>query len=168
MTMRRPTHTTPDLFSAKPTARAPESLAVPEGKAEPENLASQPRHFLPKDLAGALKRLSETEIDTLLAAVTAEAGGRKTSARYKATTQPCARRRWRRFVDNGQAQCSARGVQGGRQAFRDCAAVRDFTVRRQKGARHRGAGPETLALIASQINQFQPLIARINAGERSH
>jgi hypothetical protein len=51
----------------------PESLAVPEREAEPDNLASQPRHFLPKDLAGALKRLDETEIDTLLAAVTAEA-----------------------------------------------------------------------------------------------
>ena len=73
MTTRRPPDTTPDLFSAKPIARVPESLAVPEREAEPDNLASQPRHFLPKDLAGALKRLDETEIDTLLAAVTAEA-----------------------------------------------------------------------------------------------
>ena len=34
---------------------------------------AQPRHFLPKDLAGALKRLDDTEIDALFAAVIAEA-----------------------------------------------------------------------------------------------
>jgi hypothetical protein len=34
---------------------------------------SPPRHLLPKDLAGALKRLDDGEIDALLAAVTAEA-----------------------------------------------------------------------------------------------
>jgi hypothetical protein len=36
-------------------------------------VASQPRLFLPKDLAGALKRLDTAEIDALLAAVTTEA-----------------------------------------------------------------------------------------------
>jgi hypothetical protein len=47
--------------------------AVPKGKAGPDSLASQQRHFLPKDLAGALKRLDDVEIDALLAAVTTEA-----------------------------------------------------------------------------------------------
>ena len=47
-----------------------------KGKAVPDNLAFRPRHFLPKDLAGALKRLDDAEIDALLAAVTAEAGRR--------------------------------------------------------------------------------------------
>ena len=73
MPKRRPTDTTSDLFSAKATVSAPDSLSVSEGEAEPDNLTSLPRHFLPEDLAGALKRLDETEIDTLLAAVTAEA-----------------------------------------------------------------------------------------------
>ena len=47
--------------------------AVPKGKAGPDSLASQQRHFLPNDLAGALKRLDDVEIDALLAAVTTEA-----------------------------------------------------------------------------------------------
>jgi hypothetical protein len=64
---------TPDLFSAPPIAKAPEPLAVPQSKAHPGSLASQPRLFLPKDLAGALKRLNNAEIDALLAAVSAEA-----------------------------------------------------------------------------------------------
>src|SRR5882757_971369 len=73
MPTRRSAETTPDLFSAPPTAKAPEHPAVPRGKAEPDNSTSQPRHFLPKDLAGALRRLDNAEIDALLAAVTTEA-----------------------------------------------------------------------------------------------
>jgi hypothetical protein len=41
-----------------------------------QNQNAAPRHFLPKDLAGSLKRLEDAEIDTLLAAVAAEAGRR--------------------------------------------------------------------------------------------
>jgi hypothetical protein len=73
MPIRPPAETIPDLFSATPTAPAAGPSAVPKGKAVPDNLASQPRHFLPKDLAGALKRLDDTEIDALHAAVTTEA-----------------------------------------------------------------------------------------------
>lgn len=73
MPTRRSADTTPDLFSAPPTATAAEPPAVPRVKAEPDNLVSQPRHLLPKDLAGALKRLDDAEIDALFAAVTAEA-----------------------------------------------------------------------------------------------
>jgi hypothetical protein len=73
MPARRSTQTTPDLFSAQPPARAPEPPAVPQAKAKPDNLASQPRHFLPKNLAEALKRLDNAEIDALLAGVTTEA-----------------------------------------------------------------------------------------------
>jgi hypothetical protein len=74
MATRRSAQTIPDLFSAPPTAKAPEPLAVPQSKAHAgSSLASQPRFFLPKDLAGALKRLDNAEIDALLAAVTAEA-----------------------------------------------------------------------------------------------
>ena len=73
MPTRRSAETTPDLFSAAPTPRAPESPAVPQGKAVPDNSAAQTRYLLPKDLAGALRRLDDTEVDTLLAAVTSEA-----------------------------------------------------------------------------------------------
>ena len=73
MPIRPPAETTPDLFSAPPTAPAAGPSAVPKGKALPDNLVSQPRHFLPKDLAGALKQLDDAEIDVLLAAVTSEA-----------------------------------------------------------------------------------------------
>src|SRR6476619_294640 len=73
MASRRPAETTPDLFSAPPTVTAAGPSAVPKGKAGPDSLASQQRHFLPEDLAGALKRLDDVEIDALLAAVTTEA-----------------------------------------------------------------------------------------------
>jgi hypothetical protein len=73
MRTRRPTETTPDLFSAQPTVTAAEPSAVPKAKAGPDGLASQQRHFLPNDLAGALKRLDDVEIDALLAAVATEA-----------------------------------------------------------------------------------------------
>jgi hypothetical protein len=66
MPTRRSAEATPDLFSESPTAKAPEPLAAP-----------RPRHFLPKDLAGALKRLDNAEIDALLAAVTTEAERRR-------------------------------------------------------------------------------------------
>ena len=46
---------------------------MPQDKAVPDNSAAQTRYLLPKDLAGALKRLDDTEVDTLLAAVTSEA-----------------------------------------------------------------------------------------------
>jgi hypothetical protein len=59
MSTRRPLETTPDLFSASATAKA----------AEP----SASRHFLPEDLAEALKRLDNAEIDALLDAVITEA-----------------------------------------------------------------------------------------------
>ena len=73
MPTRRPAETTPDLFSALPTVTTAGPSAVPKGKAGPNSPASQQRHFLPEDLAGALKRLDDVEIDALLAAVTTEA-----------------------------------------------------------------------------------------------
>ena len=73
MPTRRPAEITPDLFSALPTVTTAGPSAVPKGKAGPASQASQQRHFLPTDLAGALKRLDDVEIDALLAAVTTEA-----------------------------------------------------------------------------------------------
>jgi len=80
MPTRRPAETTPDLFSALPTVTTAGPSAVPKGKAGPDSLASQQRHFLPEDLAGALKRLDDVEIDALLAAVTTEGRESRTMA----------------------------------------------------------------------------------------
>jgi hypothetical protein len=73
MPTRRPAETTPDLFSALPTVTAAGPSAVPKGKAGPNSPASQQPHYLPEDLAGALKRLDDVEFDALLVAVTTEA-----------------------------------------------------------------------------------------------
>ena len=87
MPTRRPAETTPDLFSATPT-KGPGSQTIPV----PDDLASQPRYLLPKDLAGALKRLDDTEIDSLLAAVTSEAERRGRLPRASASKAPTLRR----------------------------------------------------------------------------
>jgi hypothetical protein len=50
----------------------------------------QPRHFLPKDLAGALKRLDDAEIDALLAAVATEAERRGRLPPSRAKEKPAA------------------------------------------------------------------------------
>src|SRR5712671_609717 len=73
MPTRPSTETTPDLFSTPPKATAAGLPAVLKKKSGRNNLASQPRYLLPRDLAGALKRLDDGEIVALLAAVTTEA-----------------------------------------------------------------------------------------------
>ena len=70
---------------------AAEPSAVPKGKAGPDSLASQQRHFLPKDLVGALKRLDDVEIDALLAAATTEAERRGLWPPSPAKEQPMAK-----------------------------------------------------------------------------
>jgi hypothetical protein len=67
MPPRRSADTTPDLFSVEPVkATAP---PVSPNRANP---APYTRPLLPKDLAGALKHLGDTEFDALFAAITAE------------------------------------------------------------------------------------------------
>ena len=73
MPRRRSPDTIPDLFSTTPRAKAPESAGVPQGKPLPNHSAAQTGYLLPQDLAGALKSLDDTEVDSLLAAVTREA-----------------------------------------------------------------------------------------------
>ena len=90
-------------------------------KAGPDSLASQQRHFLPEDLAGALKWLDDVEIDALLAAVTTEAECRGRRPPSPAKEKPVAdAKRQRRpggcpggrgFVDHWQAECSASRLQ---------------------------------------------------------
>ena len=54
------------------------------------SLAAPPRHFLPPDLAGALKRLDNAEIDALLAAFTTEAERRGRLPPSRAKEKPTA------------------------------------------------------------------------------
>jgi hypothetical protein len=76
MATRRRADLTPDLFESLPPGKAPDAAKrppVPQTQRQLDDLVSRPRHLLPKDLAGALKGLNDTEVDSLLAAVTAEA-----------------------------------------------------------------------------------------------
>ena len=134
MPTRRSAETTPDLFSAPPTAKAPEHPAVPQGKAEPDNSASQPRHFLPKDLAGALKRLNNAEIDALLAAVTTEAERRgrlpTSPAKEKPTADAKPQPRQARAED-GAGSLTTGKLNAVRAAFK--AGVRPSAIARQFG-----------------------------------
>jgi hypothetical protein len=68
MPARRSADKTPDLFSV-----APAKAVVSHRNPNRDNPALQPRHLLPKDLAGALKHLDDAEFDALLMAVTTEA-----------------------------------------------------------------------------------------------
>ena len=75
MSERRPQDPTPDLFAAAASKAPPpaEPKTVPRAEVESINPPAPVGYLLPKDLPGALKRLGDGEIDTLLAAVTAEA-----------------------------------------------------------------------------------------------
>ena len=153
MSTRRHVETTPDLFSALPTVTAAEPSAVPKGKAGPDSLASQQRHFLPNDLAGALKRLDDVEIDALLAAVTTEAERRGRRPPGPAKEKPVADAKTRRrqeaaedggVIDHWQAECSACRLQSRRQAVRNRKAIWNFAIRCQEGI---GAGRASRSLI---------------------
>jgi hypothetical protein len=130
MPMRRPAETTLDLFLAKPTAKAPEPPAIPQSKTQADNLASQPRHFLPKDLAGALKRLDDTEIDSLLTAVTSEAERRgRMPTRSPSKTVASASKR--PAADDGAGSLTTGKLNAVRAAFK--AGVKPSVIARQFG-----------------------------------
>ena len=131
MPTRRSAETIPDLFSAPPTAKAPESQAIPHGKAEQDNLASQPRHFLPKDLAGALKRLDDAEIDALLAAVTTEAERRGRLPPSPAKEKPAADAKPQAPVKDGAGSLTTGKLNAVRAAFK--AGVKPSAIARQFG-----------------------------------
>ena len=73
MPIRRSADTTPDLFSAPPSAKAPDPKGASQGKAHTNDPELQTRHILPKDLDGSLRRLDDGEIAALLSSVTKEA-----------------------------------------------------------------------------------------------
>ena len=74
MAARRTEGPTPDLFTGVASKRLPTEGqdTVTEVQLEPIK-QSPPRYMLPKDLAGALARLADSEIDALLATVVHEA-----------------------------------------------------------------------------------------------
>jgi len=134
MPTRRPAETTPDLFSALPTVTAAGPSAVPKGKAGRDSLASQQRHFLPKDLAEALKWLDDVEIDALLAAVTTEAerrGRRPTSpAKEKPVADAKSQRRQEAAEDRASSLTTGK-LNAVRAAFK--AGVKPSAIARQFG-----------------------------------
>jgi hypothetical protein len=132
MPTRRPTETTPDLFSALPTVTAAGRSAVPKGEAGPDSLVPQQRHFLPTDLAGALKRLDDVEIDTLLAAVTSEAERRGRRPPSSAKEKPMAKPQRRQEAAEAAAGPLTTGkLNAIRAAFK--AGVRPSAIARQFG-----------------------------------
>ena len=134
MPTRRSAEATPDLFSVPPTAKAPEHPAVPQVKAEPDKLDSPPRHFLPNDLAGALKRLNNTEIDALLAAVTTEAErrGRLPEAPAKQTPTADAKAQTRQVqAEAGAGLLTTGRLNAVRAAFK--AGIKPSMIARQFG-----------------------------------
>ena len=132
MPTRRPAETTPDLFSALPTVEAAGPAAVPKNKAGPDSLASQQRHFLPKDLAGALKRLDDVEIDALLAAVTTEAERRRppSPAKEKPVADAKPQRR-QEAAEDGAGPLTTGKLNAVRAAFK--AGVKPSAIARQFG-----------------------------------
>jgi hypothetical protein len=139
MPARRRADSTPDLFaSLPPPARAsdaPERLPVPRDKSKPDAPASRPRHLLPKDLAGALKQLEDAEVDSLLAAVTAEARGRGRLAPSSQAENPTAdatpQPRMRAAVDRAEPSLTTGKLNAVRAAFK--AGVRPSAIARQFG-----------------------------------
>ena len=134
MPTRRPAETTPDLFSALPTVTAAGPSVVPKGKAGPNSPASQQPHYLPEDLAGALKRLDDVEIDELLTAVTAEAErrGRLPPSPAKERPLPDAKLQRRKATAEDNAGLLSTGkLNAVRAAFK--AGVKPSAIARQFG-----------------------------------
>src|SRR5215467_14369628 len=131
MPTRRPAETTSDLFSALPTVKAAGPSAVPKGKAGPDGLASQQRHFLPNDLAGALKRLDDVEIDALLAAVTTEAERRGRRPPSPVKEKPGAGGKPQRRQQDGAGSLTTGKLNAVRAAFK--AGVKPSAIARQFG-----------------------------------
>ena len=134
MATRRHAGSTPDLFASLPTARAPEQPSSPRATGvEPRAPVTRPPPLLPKDLAGALTRLADTEIDDLLTAVTAEVDRRGRLApptAHRGRTE--ARSRPRKAPSDPSATSLTTGkLNAVRAAFK--AGVRTSAIARQFG-----------------------------------
>jgi hypothetical protein len=106
--------------------------AVPKGKAGPDGLASQQRHFLPNDLAGALKRLDDLEIDALLAVAEAERRGRRPpSPANEKPVSGAKRQRRQEPAQDGAGSLTTGKLNAVRAAFK--AGVKPSAIARQFG-----------------------------------
>ena len=124
--------TTPDLFAAAPTAKARAHPATSQRKSEPNGPAPPPKHFLPKDLAGALERLDDAEIDSLLAAVTTEAKRRGRLTPNLPREKPTAdAKSHQAAADDGAGWLTTGKLNALRAAFK--AGVKPSTIARQFG-----------------------------------
>jgi hypothetical protein len=124
-----PADTTPDLFSTHAPAKASEPPTAPQ-----ERAAAQPRHFLPKDLAGALKQLGDPEIDALLSAVTTEAERRGRRLPSPAKEKPVADakpQRRQEAAEDGARSLTTGKLNAVRAAFK--AGVKPSAIARQFG-----------------------------------
>ena len=132
MPTKRRADSTPDLFASLPTA--PGRPATPPATAvEPGRPATPPTHLLPKDLAGALTRLADDEVDALLAAVTAEAKrrGRPGRASHREPTAEARSRATRAASDVGAGSLTTGKLNAVCAAFR--AGVKPAAIARQFG-----------------------------------
>ena len=110
------------------------AFGCPKGESRPDSLASQQRHFLPEDLAGALKRLDDVEIDALLAAVTAEAERRGRRPPGPAKKKPVADAKTQRHqeaVEVSAGSLTTGKLNAVRAAFK--AGVKPSAIARQFG-----------------------------------
>ena len=128
MPVRRSADKTPDLFSAPPSAKASDPLAVAKAALAADQQAHEPRYLLPKDLAGSLKRLDDGEIDMLLSAVTTEAERRGRLREPQANAKPTGLRRTVEEVAGGLTKGKLNAV---RAAFK--AGVKPSAIARQFG-----------------------------------
>ena len=136
MPTRRRADSTPDLFASLPAAEAPARPSAPPATRQSElgHPAWLPRHLLPRDLAGALARLGDAEVDALLVAVTAEAERRGRPAPSRPRAGATARSRPRRAAaadDGGAASLTTGKLNAVRAALR--AGVRPAAIARQFG-----------------------------------
>ena len=105
-----------------------------KGQTGPDSLASQQRHFLPEDLAGALKRLDDVEIDALLAAVTTEAerrGRRPPDPAKEKRVADAKPQRRQEAAEDGAGSLTTGKLNAVRAAFK--AGVKPSAIARQFG-----------------------------------
>jgi hypothetical protein len=101
-------------------------------KASADSPAPQHRHFLPNDLAGALKRLDDLEIDALLAAVTTEAerrGRRPPSPAKEKPVSDAKPQRRQESAEDGAGSLTTGKLNAVRAAFK--AGVKPSAIARQ-------------------------------------
>lgn len=130
MSAGRSADTTPDLFTSSLPATAPDPPTAAITKPAPEQPAGEPKHLLPTDLAGSLRRLDDGAIDALLSAVTAEAErrGRLPKRQSRNEGRPATRRTAVEEVASGLTKGKLNAV---RAAFK--AGVKPSAIARQFG-----------------------------------